>query len=474
MRSRRPCAPSREAIRDNGLNMLNTLIEMLVRYASPEQVAWLYRNAPQRICRTVALHRFRRTVRWAAKYSSFYARVFAERGIDPRRVRTPADLGDFYTTQDDVAQHAEDFVCRAPSIVFESSGTSGKNKRVYYDQKELVEMGIEMAAGFRLMGVGPDDRVANAFDFSMWIPGLVTHYGLMAAGNFCMAFGKVDPIEVYRRLDQYGITVVLGEPTWLIRLTELAEKHGRKKLRMLIGSAEEMPAKAIPWIKDVWQGASVKMCYGSVEQGTAIGFQPCDVSEGYHVDTFNFVPELIEQDEHGYGELVFTTLMRRVMPLIRYRTRDVTRFVPKPCACGISAPRITKLRGRRDELVVASGGNLYPMMFENVLKLVHGVTHDWQVVFYLQGVKEILELNVESSRTDMQTLRQEIVHQMEQLYPNLVKNLALGIFELRIDVHEPGTLRKKRKLKRLIDRRHFDPVRIETDESAAPLVDQLI
>src|SRR5258706_10060776 len=259
-------------------------------------------------------------------------------------------------------------------------------------------MGIEMAAGFRLMGVGPDDRVANAFDFSMWIPGLVTHYGLMAAGNFCMAFGKVDPIEVYRRLDQYGITVVLGEPTWLIRLTELAEKHGRKKLRMLIGSAEEMPAKAIPWIKDVWQGASVKMCYGSVEQGTAIGFQPCDVSEGYHVDTFNFVPELIEQDEHGYGELVFTTLMRRVMPLIRYRTRDVTRFMPKPCACGISAPRITKLRGRRDELVVASGGEFFPIMFLKVFNFVPRRTPDWQVLVFLLRGEGKTRLNVPYSR----------------------------------------------------------------------------
>src|SRR5882724_656490 len=114
--------------------MLNTLIDMFVHNASAAQVAWLYRNAPRGICRTVALHRFRRTVRWAAQHSSFYRRAFAERGIDPYRVRTPADLGDFYTTPDDVAQHAEEFICRAPSIVFESSGTSGKNKRVYYEQ----------------------------------------------------------------------------------------------------------------------------------------------------------------------------------------------------------------------------------------------------------------------------------------------------------------------------------------------------
>jgi len=368
---------------------------------------------------------------------------------------------------------AEEFVCRPPSIVFESSGTSGTNKRVYYGQNELVEMGRAMAGGLQLMGIGPEDRVANAFDFSIWIPGLITHYGLMAAGNFTLAFGKVDPIEVYRRLDQHGFTVVMGEPTWLIRLTELAEKHGRRKLKLLVGGAEEKPAKAISWIQAVWQGANVKMCYGSVEQGSGIGFQPCDFADGYHLDDFHFLPELIEQDAEGYGELIFTTLMRRVMPLIRYRTRDVMRFISKPCACGIKAPRITKLRGRRDELVVASGGNLYPLMFENVLNPVQGVTHDWQVVFYLEGIREIVEFNVESSRPDVEALREEIFQQLAGQYPNLMKNLALGIFELRIEIHRPGAVRKTRKLKRLVDRRHFNPRPVEADEQSEVLVDRL-
>ena len=229
-----------------------------------------------------------------------------------------------------------------------------------------------MASGFRMMGITPRDRVANAFDFSIWIPGMLCHMGLMAAGNFSLDFGKVDPIEVYRRLKQYQFTVVLGEPTWLISLTELAEKHGACKLNVIIGAAEEMPAAAIPWMERVWQGAKVRMCYGSVEQGSGIGFQPCDFHGGYHLDDVDFWPEIVDADEEGYGELVFTTLLRRVMPLIRYRTRDVTRLIPEPCPCGMRAPRITRLRGRRDELVVASGGNLYPKLFEDILIDVPG------------------------------------------------------------------------------------------------------
>jgi phenylacetate-CoA ligase len=438
--------------------MINRIADKLTASVSPETLGMLYRKTPLNIARNLALHRFRQTVRYAGANSVFYREAFAKKGIDPNRVRKPADLGDFYTTPDDLASRPTDFICRPPSIVFESSGTSGKNKQVYYDRAELEEIGGVMAAGFNLMGLTRDDRVANAFDFSIWIPGMLCHYGLMASGNFCQAFGKVDPVEVYRRLDQYKFTAVMGEPTWLIRLTELAERDGcRHKLKMMMGGAEEMPADAIPWIKRVWNGCTVKMCYASVEMASAIAFQPCDNHDGYHLDTVDFLPEIIELDGEGFGELVFTTLRRRVTPLIRYRTRDVTRIEKEPCRCGLPAPRMSKLRGRRDELVVASGGNLYPLMFEHILQRVKGLTHDWQVVFKLEGVREILEINVESTRQDKETIESEIHKHATDLYPDLMKNLALGIFEMRVNVHPVETVRTARKLKRLVDRRHFTP-----------------
>jgi phenylacetate-CoA ligase len=420
-------------------------------------MAWFYRKTPRKLAHDYALHRFRQVVQYAAVHSPFYREAFKVRGINASRIRKPEDLGDFYTTPDDIVARSEDFICRPPNIVFESSGTSGKNKRVYYGRDELEQIGKVFASGFRLMGLTKDDRVANAFDFNIWIPGMISHYGLMASGNFCQAFGKVDPIEVYRRLNQYNFTAVLGEPTWLIRLTQLAEQDGGGKLRFLIGGAEEMPAGAIPWMRKVWGGATVKMCYASVEMASAIAFQPCDNHDGYHLDTVDFLPEIIEADADGYGELVYTTLSRRTMPLIRYRSRDVARIEPQPCACGLPAPRMSKLRGRRDELVVASGGNLYPLMFENILKHVRGLTHDWQVVFKLEGVREILEINVESTRPDFEELEADIHRSATEQYPDLMKNLAIGIFDLRVVVNSPGTVRTQRKLKRMVDRRHFSP-----------------
>jgi phenylacetate-CoA ligase len=433
--------------------MLTQLIDLFGRGASPDSLGRLYRSVPPWLTRYVALERFRRTVRWAARHSAFYRKAFAEHGINPNHVRTPADLKDFFTTPDDLASRASEFLCRPPSIVFESSGTSGRNKQVYYGRDELEVMGQSMAAGLKLMGIIPADRVANAFDFSIWIPGLLAHYALMHSGNFCLAFGKVDPVEVWRRMKQYEFNVVMGEPTWLIRLTELAERDGGGKLKLMVGGAEEMPAAAVEWIRKVWNGAEVKMCYGTVEQGTSLGFQPCPRHDGYHLDTFDFLPELIDVDDEGWGEMVFTTLRRRTMPLIRYRSRDVTRWMP-PCPCGIGAPRIEKLRGRRDELIVASGGNLYPLMFENILKQVPGLDRDFQVIFKLEGVREVVEINVETRRTDERAILEQIKQSASDLYPDLMKNLALGIFQMRALAHPPGTIRTGRKLKRLVDHRH--------------------
>jgi phenylacetate-CoA ligase len=435
--------------------LIYAIADMIAHNASPQSVARMFRTTPQSIQRGVAAYRFRRTVRYAAALSPFYRRAFAEHGIDPSKVRTPADLKDLYTSPQDLSERAEEFICEPASIVFESSGTSGVNKRVYYSERDLKVVGVSAAAGLLSMGVTRQDRVANAFDFSIWCPGMICHYGLTAGGIFSQAVGKCDPIEVWRRMEQYKFTVIFGEPTWLIRLTEIAEREGGGKLKMMVGGAEEIPVAAREWMSKVWNGAYVKMAYAAVENGSGLGFQPCDQHDGYHLDTADFWTEIVDQDADGYGEIVFTTLCRRTMPLIRYRTKDVAKYLPE-CSCGLKGPRISRIHGRRDELVVASGGNLYPLMFDRILHDVQGLTHDWQVVFKLEGLREVLDINIETTRTDMPAIEAEIHKYATELYPDLMKNLALGIFEMRITPHQPGTIRTARKLRRLVDKRYFD------------------
>jgi phenylacetate-CoA ligase len=398
---------------------------------------------------------FGMVVRYAAKHSPFYRRAFQERGIDASKVRVPEDLGEFFTEAKDLAARPEEFLCRRPAIVFESSGTGGHRKSVYFGPGEMRHRALETACGFYAMGITRQDRVANAFDFSIWIPGLSCHHGLVAAGVFSQAFGKIDPLEVYRRLKPYGFTVVLGEPTWLIRLTELAEKHGTWPLKLIVAGGEHMPDGAIKWMESVWKPAKVKLTYGSVEAGGGIGYQPYDCSGWFHYDALDFFLECRNPSDEGYGELVLTTLWRRTMPLIRYRTSDVARMIDEPCSCGLKLPRISLIRGRCDEMVVAACGVLYPQMFERILGPLEGcdISRDWQVAMKMRGLREVMEIHVESAAGKADELRQMILKRISREYPDVTRHLSMDIYDLHVLVHPPGSLRGDRKLKRIVDAR---------------------
>jgi len=436
--------------------MLSNVVDKVISVTDPHLLSGLAKGTPRAFLDRMQHDSFRRVVRYAYKHSPFYRKKFDSLKIDCLKVKRPEDLGDFYTTPADIVEHAEDFLCKPPQMVFESSGTTGRNKRVYFGHDELDRIGRFNAAGLFLGGVEPDDRIVNGFDFCIWIPGMIAHKAMESSGLLSMAAGKVDPMEVYKRIPVYNFNIVLGEPTWLIKLTEIAEKNGAYPLKLIIGGAEEMPDAARPWMKKVWQGAEVRMVYASVESGGILAFEPFNVCGSYHVDENNFLVEIAGPDKEGYGEVVFTTLFRRTMPLIRYCNRDVSKLIEEKCACGLPYRRLAKLRGRTDELVVASGGNLYPLMFEEMLKDIGGITSEWQIVFRLNGMKEVMEFNLESKGDrSPESIRENVFANMRSRYPDLWKNLSMGIFATEFVYHTPGTLRTGRKLLRIVDKRSY-------------------
>lgn len=435
--------------------MLASIVDSLTSAASPHALAFLADKMPRSVTDWKARSSFREVVRYVYKHSKFYRRQLDIRNIDPVKVMEPSDLGDFYTTPQDIVEHAEEFICRPPNMVFESSGTTGRNKRVYVSMDELDRIGRFNAAGMMIGHVDKKDRIVNAFDFNIWIPGMIAQKALEGSGMFGMAAGKVDPAEVYKRIPTYNFNVVMGEPTWLIRLTELAEKNGSYPLKFIIGGAEEMPDAARPWMERVWQGAEIRMVYASVESAGIMAFEAFGECRGYHIDENNFLIEIADPDKEGYGEVTFTTLSRRTMPLVRYRNRDISRLIEERCGCGLPYRRLAKIRGRSDELIVASGGNLYPLMFENILKDVEGITSDWQIVFRLQGIKEVMEYHVEvRPGADKNGLKAKVFANIRERYPDLWKNMEMAIFDTEFVHHEPGKLRTGRKLLRIIDRRY--------------------
>ena len=419
-------------------------VPALVRWGKP---------VPRSIIRGIQADGFREVVRYAAKQQKFFARCLREAGVDPGRVRRPEELGDIFTTPEDLLSlPAEDFLCRQPQAVFETTGTSGAHKRVYFSYDELGLAGRYQAAAFYENGVRAGDRVVCAFDAAYWISSWVTFFACQQMGVFCSAVGKPHPREVYSRLRLYHYNVIVADPTWLVSLSEIAEKEGTLPIKLIFAAGDRMTQAYRKYVQDVWK-APVILGYGSTEMGGGLGME-CRRQDGIHIDEYNFLTEILDPDSDGYGELVVTTLSRRTMPLIRYRVRDVTRFIEEPCPCGATIRRIGQIKGRRDEMVVMGAGNMHPGIFENVLHDVAAISDDWQVAVRQEGRHDILEFRLELTEgANAASVEEAVRENLKSRYPDVWANELCDMYRLAFRFLPPGSLGQGRKPRRLVDER---------------------
>jgi phenylacetate-CoA ligase len=259
----------------------------------------------------------------------------------------------------------------------------------------------------------------------------------------------VDPLEAYRRLAEYRFNVLVSDPFWLVRLTEIARERGRPgALKLLVGGGEGITPRTRAELEAFW-GAPLCMTYASTEAATILGFE-CTHRSGYHLNEFDFCVEIVEADADGYGEIVLTTVGRRVMPLVRYRTGDVARWLPEPCACGLPFRRLSPLRGRLDEQVSCAWGNLYPDFFEPLLRPVPGLGSDWQVAVYERELTPVVQLRLERAV-------QEVLAALQRSHPEAWLAYCQRLLDVEFAFFAPGTLRRQRKLLRLVDERQSGP-----------------
>ena len=418
----------------------------------PRLVQW-GKSIPRGIIRRMQMDGFRRVVRYAAANQKFFARKLREAGLRAEQVRRPEDLGGIFTTPEDIrGLPPEEFLCREPQAVFETTGTSGGPKRVYFGYDELDLAARYEAAALYENGLRPGDRVVCTFDAGYWISSWVTFLACKQLGVFCSAAGKPHPREVYDRMAHYRYNVIVADPTWLVSLSELAEKQGTFPLKLILAAGDRMTDAYRDYVQRIWN-APVVLGYGSTEMGGGAGME-CRERNGYHVDEFNLLFEILDPDPEGYGELVVTTLSRRTSPFIRYRVRDITRFLDGPCSCGATVRRIARIRGRRDEMVVMGAGNMYPEIFEKVLCDVPGVSSNWQVAVRQEGLHDILEFRLEMTNgVSTSAIEDAVRKNLESRFPDVWANHLCGMYRLAFRFCSPGTLVHGRKPKRLVDER---------------------
>ena len=379
-------------------NVVSTLLDRVILGDSPSRRLWFARRMPDSYLRRVQGADFRATMRWVASRSAFYRRRFAEHGVDPEAARCPADLGDLYTTSHDLLTNPiEDFLCDRPQAGFETTGTlSPKSKKVFFSLEEMRDMGRDGAAGLWAFGVRSEDRVVSALDLPFWNAGAALRAATQILGCFLVEAGKLPPEEFFERARDYRFNVMIVEPSWIVSPTEVAEKMGTWPVKLMLVGGENMSEQSRRYVEEVWN-TNLYLTYGQTESFGTAGSE-CSRKNGYHLQELKFWFEIPEPDEERNGELVFTTLSRRVMPLLRYRTSDVTSFMEGSCDCDLRAlRRISKIRGRCDEMVNCGLGNISPWMFERLLEGVRGIGHDWQVVTTRPGLRDVVEMRVELS-----------------------------------------------------------------------------
>lgn len=435
---------------------LISLIDKLPIGERAERGYWLYTKIPHGWLDGIEADNFRKTVAFVAEHSPFYKRKFKEFGIRADRVKAPADLGDFFTTAEDIRANPHEFVCMTPDTAYETTGTtSKKSKRVYFSRQEVREAGWAGAVGLWALGVRKNDRVVSAFDYSFWVSGPVLQASCETLGCFHVEAGRLDPAEFYERVSDYGITVIVGDPSWIVRLSEIAEKKGAWPVKLLVAGGENLTEAARRYVEGVWK-ADFLLSYGQTEAFGAIGMESRD-KDGYHLNEFHNYFEIIRPDEAGYGELVYTTLNRRVMPLVRYRSGDVTRFLTTPTKSGLPGRRIEKLKGRVDEWTVTAMGNIAPWMFEDFFKGLEGVGEDWQISVDKAGTKDRLCFHLESAngRSDTAAVRAAALGRFRAEFPEAWRVQEMGLFTLDVELVPKGSLRTGRKLRRIVDKRKF-------------------
>jgi len=436
----------------NVLTRLGEQIEVAALKASPAGSARVFGALPAGALSAMQSARFKKTLRLVAERSPFYREAFNRLRIDVSRVSHPSQLGDFFTTGDDLRQHGpEAFLVGRAETAFETTGTTSPvPKRVLFSNRELNAMGTASAAALHLMGLRRDDIVLSAFDCSFWVSPAVARSALQYIGCFHVEAGKIDPLDCYTHAVPYKPNVIFGEPSWMIRFAQIAAERGTWPMKLMVAGGENIAEAARAEVERIW-GAPMLLNYGQTEAFGSLGLE-CLQKQGYHRNDLHFLFEIDRPGADGYGELVYTTLTRDVMPLIRYRASDVTKLVDEPCACGLFAKRLAKVRSRADEMVVCGMGNVGPWVFEEVLRGIEGVGDEWQAVLSNNGRFDVFELRVEVKDLESRT-RDQVLANVKERFPDFWKNLQMGLYELRVTPFMPGSLRTGRKLKRIVDER---------------------
>ena len=410
------------------------------------------------------LERLQKTLGQAA-HSFYYDKLFKEIGLNTEDVRSLADLDKIPpTTKDDLREHwpygflatSRDELVRMHS----SSGTTGRATVIFHTQSDIDAWTNLLARCMYMAGMRKRDVFQNMMTYGLFTGGLGFHYGAEKIGALVIPAGAGNSKRQIQLLKDFETTVIHIIPSYALHLSTVFEElHIDPKdtnIRIAYVGAEPHSEKLRQKIEDIY-GFKAYNSYGLSEMnGPGVAFE-CPCQNGLHIWEDNFLVEILDPDtmkslpDGEEGELVLTTLVREGMPIIRYRTKDLTRILPGTCPCGRTHRRIERIKGRTDDMLILKGVNIFPIQIEKKLMEIPGVGKNFLIILDREGYNDHMTIKVEVER---QFFDGDLKH-LEQLRRKIVEGLKSDILITpKVDLVDPDSLpQSEGKAKRVIDNR---------------------
>ncbi|MDQ7787059.1 MAG: phenylacetate--CoA ligase [Thermodesulfovibrionales bacterium] len=417
----------------------------------------------RRALEELQLKRLKQTVRQAYKNIPFYKEHFSKLHIQPKDITSLKDIRKLpFTTREDLREYypfgmlavTKEQVVRLHT----SSGTTGKPKAIFFTKKD-VDRAAELIARCLIMtGVAKGDVLQNMMTYGLFTGALVMHYGAEKVGVLVIPAGPGNTKRQIALMQDFKTTTLHITPSYALYLATVMQNEGLDpqkdfSLRRAYLGSEPYSEETRKKIEKFFH-IDVYNSYGLSEMnGPGVAFE-CREKNGMHLWEDNFIMEVIDPDtgetkpDGEKGELVLTTLYREAMPILRYRTRDITRILPGKCKCGRTHRRISRIIGRTDDMIIVRGVNIFPQQIERVLMGVKAVAQNYQIVL---------------ESYDQMTVRVEIVKELFDGKVDHLVNLRNEITEKirseilvrpKVELLEPGTLPvSEGKAIRVIDKR---------------------
>lgn len=394
-----------------------------------------------------------------------YRKKMQDAGLVPDDIKSIDDLSKLpFTTKQDLRDNYPFGMFTVPMSeivrVHASSGTTGKPTVVGYTRKDLNSWAEVVTRSLCMAGAHREDMVQVAYGYGLFTGGLGLHYGCENLGASVIPISGGNTQKQLQLMEDFGTSILACTPSYALYLAEAMDEAGldREKLKLRVGIFG-----AEPWTEEMRREIENKLgikaidIYGLSEViGPGVSCE-CEHQCGMHVNEDHFVPEIIDPKTleplpaGEIGELVFTTITKEGIPLIRYRTRDLTRLIYDKCECGRTLVRMEKCRGRSDDMLIIRGVNVFPSQIESVLLEMSETEPHYLLIVEREGNLDTLKLMVEVQE---QFFSDEI-KQLEALRKKITHNIqsTLGI-SVNVKLVEPKTIeRTAGKAKRVIDNR---------------------